>query len=121
MYYSVPNRGKKIILLIFIDLLHLIKTFFVMIPIIFVLFTQVVLQKPKCIRDREGKITLSISNKWGNYLWKISTEQGLSSWTSISPSSGTEYSSELMKKDWVVNISIFIMLYMYWQNKSSLY
>lgn len=56
------NRGKKIILLIFIDLLHLIKTFFVMIPIIFVLFTQVVLQKPKCIRDREGKITLRISN-----------------------------------------------------------
>lgn len=62
-----------------------------MVPIIFVLYTQVVLQKPKCIRDREGKITLSISNQWGNYLWKISTEQGLGSWTSISPSSGIDW------------------------------
>lgn len=62
-----------------------------MVPIIFVLYTQVVLQKLKCIRDREGKITLSISNQWGNYLWKISTEQGLGSWTSISPSSGIDW------------------------------
>lgn len=62
-----------------------------MVSIIFVLYTQVVLQKPKCIRDREGKITLSISNQWGNYLWKISTEQGLGSWTSISPSSGIDW------------------------------
>lgn len=89
-----------------------------MVQIIFVLYTQVVLQKPKCIRDREGKITLSISNQWGNYLWKISTEQGLGSWTSISPSSGIDWLrldsmlNEIKKKEfWSFHYSSYINSY----------